>query len=128
VTVFRCALPWPPSVNSYWCYGVTYGGRVNMRLTTRGRDYKAKVRGALLAACADVALGGGFGDARLRVCLDLCAPDRRARDLDNHAKAILDALESAGVFEDDSQIDVLELRRGPIVRGGRVEVSIEAIS
>jgi crossover junction endodeoxyribonuclease RusA len=31
-------------------------------------------------------------------------PDNRRRDLDNYLKAPLDALMSAGVYEDDSQI------------------------
>ncbi len=38
-------------------------------------------------------------------------PDRRARDLDNLGKALLDALTKAGVYGDDSQIDHLTFAR-----------------
>jgi crossover junction endodeoxyribonuclease RusA len=56
--------------------------------------------------------------------MDAFPPDRRRRDLDNLAKPTLDALEHAGVYEDDSQIDLLIIRRQDVVHGGRLEVSV----
>jgi crossover junction endodeoxyribonuclease RusA len=50
--------------------------------------------------------------------------DRRAADLDNRLKALNDALEHAGVFDDDEQIDELHVTRGPIVKGGECFVMI----
>jgi crossover junction endodeoxyribonuclease RusA len=50
--------------------------------------------------------------------------DRRASDLDNRLKALCDALEHAGVFDDDEQIDELVIVRGPIVKGGECRVMI----
>jgi crossover junction endodeoxyribonuclease RusA len=56
--------------------------------------------------------------------MDAFPPDRRRRDLDNLAKPTLDALEHAGVYEDDSQIDLLIIRRRDVVDGGRLEASV----
>jgi crossover junction endodeoxyribonuclease RusA len=49
-------------------------------------------------------------------------PDRRRRDIDNVLKAILDALQRAGVYNDDSQISRLYIERCEPVRGGAVRV------
>ena len=52
---------------------------------------------------------------RLSMTMTLFPPDKRRRDLDNAFKAPLDALAHAGVYEDDSQIDVLTIRRGAVM-------------
>jgi crossover junction endodeoxyribonuclease RusA len=65
-----------------------------------------------------------FGDARLFVALRVCARDKRRLDVDNFAKATLDALTHAGVYNDDSQIDELLITRGPIVKGGECAVMV----
>ena len=49
---------------------------------------------------------------RLGYHLLLCAPDRRVRDLSNHQKAVEDCLTKALVWEDDSQVDYIEIFRG----------------
>jgi crossover junction endodeoxyribonuclease RusA len=54
-------------------------------------------------------------------------PDRRRRDLDNAMKALLDALGHGGVYEDDGQIDRLEIERGTVVPGGKVVVRITSM-
>jgi len=51
-------------------------------------------------------------------------PDGRRRDLDNLQKALCDALQHAGVYADDSQIDRLDVQRGPVVPGGKVIVQV----
>ena len=62
---------------------------------------------------------------RLYVTITAYQPDNRRRDLDNLPKAILDALQHAGVYEDDSQIDELRIGRGLDKESPRVEVAIE---
>jgi len=59
--------------------------------------------------------------------MDAFPPDRRRRDLDNIQKPVLDALEHAGVYEDDSQVDLLITRRGPVSDGGSIRVQIEPL-
>ena len=54
-------------------------------------------------------------------------PDKRKRDLDNLLKSTLDALERAGFFGDDHQVDDLRIRRHEVDEeaGGRLLVMIE---
>ena len=65
-----------------------------------------------------------LGTARVAVTLALYPPDKRRRDVDNYSKAVLDLLTKASVWDDDSQIDRLTIERGPVVRGGRVDVEV----
>jgi crossover junction endodeoxyribonuclease RusA len=58
-------------------------------------------------------------------------PDRRRRDVDNLLKSLLDALDHAEVYEDDSQIQDLRItwecdenQQPVIVAGGLCEVRI----
>jgi crossover junction endodeoxyribonuclease RusA len=51
-------------------------------------------------------------------------PDRRRRDLDNTQKALLDSLQHAGVYRDDSQINDLRITRYAPAKGGIVIVQI----
>ena len=45
----------------------------------------------------------------------------------NLQKPLLDALEHAGVYEDDSQIDLLITRRCEPVAGGKIEVRLDEL-
>jgi crossover junction endodeoxyribonuclease RusA len=49
------------------------------------------------------------------------------QDIDNRIKSLQDALEVAGAYDNDEQIDDLRVLRGPIVSGGRMEVMIGVI-
>jgi len=53
--------------------------------------------------------------------------DKRKRDVDNVCKPLLDALQHAGAFKDDSQVDKLYLERREIIPGGKCEVVITEI-
>lgn len=107
-------LPYPPSVNHYW----RRVGR-RMLISREGRQYRERVF-ALLAARGAKPLTG-----RLEVVVQVFTPDRRRRDLDNAMKGLLDSLEHAGVYGDDSQIDRLVIERTHVVPGGKVIVEIE---
>lgn len=111
--VRRVELPWPPSVNRLWR---SVGGRT--LLSREGRRYRREVMARLAAARARPMVG------RLSVSLWLHPPDRRRRDIDNPQKALLDAMQDAGLFEDDSQIDERHTRRMAVVPGGCVIVEI----
>lgn len=111
-------LPWPPSVNGYW-----RAFRSRIILSAKGRKYKQDASDALAEQAPGVHLGRG----RMRVRLVLHPPTRRECDVDNYAKATLDALTAAGIWADDAQVDELTITRGPIVKKGCVEVSVEVI-
>jgi crossover junction endodeoxyribonuclease RusA len=64
---------------------------------------------------------------RLEVTYTVSPPDRLRRDLGNVEKAISDALHKCGVIEDDSQIDALHILRGPVIKGGKLNVSIREL-
>lgn len=112
-------LPWPPSVNTY--YRSPRSGPLAGRtlISERGRQYRKDVA-ALVAAHGEKMPAG----QRLAVAVILWAPDRRTRDLDNSMKALLDSLQHAGVFEDDSLIDELTISRGPVFKGGKARVFV----
>ena len=108
----RLQLPWPPSVNS--AYRVF---RSSVYKTQQAKDYTKEVCALVKAKKVK-----GLGKARVRVAIQAYPPDRRKRDLDNIQKILLDSLEQAGLFDDDSQIDRLEIMRGPAVVDGLVIV------
>lgn len=115
--MIRLTLPWPPSVNRIWRQ---YQGRVLM--SREGRTYRQAVLDEWLQAQQQ-----GLGRQRIRLVIDAHVPDARRRDLDNLTKCALDAMQAARVFEDDSQIDDLRIRRAGIDRARpRLEVELEA--
>ena len=65
-----------------------------------------------------------FGTDRIGMYIDARPPDARKRDLDNLLKALLDGLQGAVLFDDDSQIDDLQIVRGQRAQGGKVIVQV----
>lgn len=117
-------LPWPPTVNTYW-RNISRGrhaGRVLISET--GRNY----RKAVDAVVRDAHARKGYrGD--LTVNIVAFPPDRRRRDLDNLLKGILDSLGHAGVYEDDSQVAMLSIKRSGVRHpGGLIAISIGEIA
>jgi crossover junction endodeoxyribonuclease RusA len=110
-------LPFPPSVNGYW-------RNINGRtlISVRGRAYKRVVARLVQWNEAAKRLQG-----RLTVQVVLHPPDRRKRDIDNSMKALLDAMQEAGVYLDDSQIDRLVIERGEVEKGGVAVITIKEI-
>lgn len=62
--------------------------------------------------------------APVKISIECHMPDRRRRDLDNLQKAAFDALTKAGFWQDDQQVDDYRVKRMPIVKGGRLELTI----
>ena len=110
----RFNLPFPPSVNGYWR---NLGDRTI--LSKRAREY----RKAILAAIGPVKPLLG----RLNVVVTLFPPDKRRRDLDNYMKSLFDALQHAGVYRDDEQIDEFTVKRGAGEKGGRCSITIKEV-
>jgi crossover junction endodeoxyribonuclease RusA len=87
-------------------------------ISERGKLFRAEVKVICFNARCKLFTG------RLAIHIEARPPDRRARDLDNIGKAPLDALQHAGVYESDSQIDDLRIVRGPVCEGGELVVTI----
>ena len=107
-------IPWPPSVNHYW-----RKWRNHMVISREGRMFRKNIRALL---------GGGRKPpftGSIALAMDAFPPDRRRRDLDNLLKSTQDSLAHAGAFEDDSQVDLLVVRRCETVSGGRLVVQID---
>ncbi|WP_394026610.1 RusA family crossover junction endodeoxyribonuclease [Desulfovibrio falkowii] len=122
-------LPFPPSVNHYWRH-VTLplgkgkkGFRVQTLISADGRKYKESVCQEVLRQ--RIVLGI---TAPVMMSVLLCPPDRRRRDVDNYAKALLDSLVEAKVLKDDSQIRDLRLVWADAMPGGKAVVSIRSMA
>ena len=68
-----------------------------------------------------------FGDAKLEMTVTINFRDKRKADISNRIKALEDALVQAGLMDDDSQIKVLHVYEGPIVKGGRCTLKINVL-
>lgn len=111
-------LPFPPSMNTYWR---NFRGRTV--LSKAGRQFKIDVQDYIIQNNIPK-----FGDKKLKVTMILRPRDKRKVDIDNRIKAVLDSLENAGVFDDDFQIDHIEMIRGEPIKGGLIRVLIEEIA
>jgi crossover junction endodeoxyribonuclease RusA len=106
-------LPYPPTVNTYW-------RNLSDRtlISRKGRLYRKEVAAILMMHRARPMLGA------LVLWIKVYPPDRRKRDLDNILKALLDALQHGGAFENDNQIADLHVSRRSVQPGGAVFVQI----
>lgn len=112
--IYHIALPWPPSVNHYWRH---YNGRTV--ISQEGRDYREEV--SWLVKNARIALG----DSKIKMVVDARPPDKRRRDLDNIQKALFDAMEHGGAYDDDSQIGHVEVVRFGFVPDHEIRVLLK---
>lgn len=114
--VIGLELPYPPSENRYR----RHVGHMVV-LSSEGRRYRERVRAAALAAGFVPAATGGDPEGIVRVpCalhVELYPADRRRRDIDNPLKALLDSLTFARVWEDDSLVEYLTVKKCPPVEG-----------
>lgn len=110
-------LPWPPSVNqAYRCVN----GYV--RKSARSRQYFKDVAWLIKAMRLTQ-----FQNKRLKMLVRCFPPNKRKRDLDNIGKVLIDTLQNAELFYDDSQVDDLRFVRREPCAPGRVEVNIQEI-
>ena len=116
-------LPFPPSVNTYY-RNIIINGSPRTLISKKGRQYRQNVLGAV--CFNDITRPAMTG--RVKLTIELCAPDKRRRDIDNHVKAVQDALTHANIWGDDEQVDVLLVVRGAIGKPGHAMVSIEEVT
>ena len=106
----------PPSVNSLWVNKPS--GRYKSK---RGKIFENLACGELKKQFRYKPLSSG-----LKVYIWLYFKDKRKRDIDNYNKAILDSMTEI-VYEDDSQIEELNIKK--IVGCGfdKVEIEVEEL-
>lgn len=111
-------IPFPPSMNTYWR---NFRGR--MVLSAKGREYSIEVE-KIVCVRGDK----GF-PIKGRLCIEiyLHRGDRRSYDIDNCLKAVCDSMTKAGVWEDDSQIDEIVVRRKALLKPGRAYILINKV-
>ena len=107
-------LPYPPSVNNYW-YRSHNGG---LHIGKKGKDFRTEVMVILNNERVEKLAG------ELTCNILIYPPDKRRRDIDNVLKALLDALEHGGAFENDNQIRRLTIERGDVCKGGKTLVTL----
>jgi len=114
-TKANLVLPWPPTINTYWrCV------KNRVLLSKRGREYKRAVKTLSTQ-------WPSFGDKRLSVLIVLMPATRHELDIDNRMKPMLDVLEENHVMNNDSQVDSLLVFRGPVMKPGKVIISIQTL-
>jgi crossover junction endodeoxyribonuclease RusA len=124
MTSIIARLPYPPSVNHYWKLSVMKSrtGKRHVPVVRVGED------GLRYAASVRTVLDGVqtlSGPLAVRIVAN--PPDRRTRDVDNVLKCLLDSLTKAGIWQDDSQIELLVVQRGELQPGGSIEMCVDEI-
>lgn len=112
---YEFSMPWPPSVN---VWKSPFKNR--MILTARGRKY----RQLAIERLSELNLKNEMIEKRVSVSLVLNPPTRRKYDIDNFCKSLFDAMSKAGFWVDDEQVHELNVVKGEVVSGGRVDLKI----
>lgn len=117
-------LPLSPTMNTYWRRGTVFkkGSKTPLSVTylsDSAKEYRKLIGEIVLTKRARF-----LTDKPLRMDVVVCFRDSRHSDLDNRLKGLWDSLQHAGVFCSDEQIKDLRLRAGPIMKGGRMIVSL----
>jgi len=108
--VIKLTLPFPPTVNHLWGFA---GKRKYLK--KEAHEFRSVVQDAAVEANAKIS-------GRIAIFVALYAPTKRKYDLDNRIKALLDALEHAGVFLNDEQIDFIWVVRREPIQGGMCKI------
>ncbi len=106
-------LPYPPSVNAY----LRTASMTKRYISPAGIAFRSAVARAVDAHIKPL-------ECRLMISVILYPKDKRRRDIDNSIKILLDSMQRANIFLDDSQVDRLLVERGPIKIGGGCKVVV----
>ncbi|MBK9496768.1 MAG: RusA family crossover junction endodeoxyribonuclease [Xanthomonadales bacterium] len=113
-------LPWVVSVNH--CHRPSGSGFGRRIVTDEVKIYRQIVLAEVIQARAR----GAFPrPTRIGVMALASCPNRNRHDLDNLWKVLLDSCTQAGLWDDDSQIDDLHIRRGAVHPKGRIILRVK---
>ena len=62
--------------------------------------------------------------SRLKLDVTFHFPNKQRRDIDNFLKATIDSLVKCGLCVDDEQFDELSVKRGEIIKGGLIKITV----
>jgi len=108
-------LPFPPSLNHYYRRAVVAGHAASY-ISKRGKIYRDAV---VTQWQRDVRV---TFEGNLAIKVAAVFPDRRKYDLDGLWKALLDSLEHAGAYADDSQITAESMESVGVEKPGWVDI------
>ena len=117
----KLTLPFPPSVNTYWRAPNKGPLKGKHLMSAAARRFQSDACAAIIEQLRRLPKPSS---SLCAVEIMLYPPDHRPRDIDNYTKGLFDALTHAGVWEDDSQVKRMLVEWGPVVTGGKVEISI----
>ncbi len=124
MSVQRYSLPWPPSANHYKSYRIATSREgkqfVQWYVMKPAQDFYNEVRSIVGYVTKPL-------EGPVRIDIVMFPPDRRKRDKDNLLKCLFDSLEKARVVNNDSQFDAGSWAFLDPVKGGRIDVTIEAM-
>jgi crossover junction endodeoxyribonuclease RusA len=113
-------LTYPPSVNDYytkWCQGKA----VRVAVDKPGMAFRAEVLRYKLQNNLKTFVG------RVSMEVQLWAPDRRKRDIDNPLKCLFDAFEYAKILENDEIVDCLLMHKRGVEAPGKCIVTLREL-
>ena len=93
----------PPSVNQLYKIS-TRGGKIRLYKTQAGKDFMEHLQWKAKTVWKKVSID------KIKLRLDVFIADKRRHDLDNLLKITLDSFNGI-VWEDDSQVDIIEIYR-----------------
>lgn len=109
-------LPWAPSVNAIW--------RNRAKHVYISKRYKEFLEASKCAYWSQK-VAPIDGSEELYVSISLYPPSRRSYDVDNRAKAILDALTNVGFWPDDKIVKKLTIEKKKPISKGAVVVEVD---
>lgn len=122
MSVITLILPYPPSVNQTWRHGKATG---QVYLSPEVRQYRERVKKVVALTGAEHRLTN-----ELSYSASLHPPaDNIVRDLDNHFKAVWDALKHAKVIRDDSQFkQIKDVQFCAPSESPRIEITLQLLT
>lgn len=113
----KLELPWPVSLNAY------YRIRQNrIMVTAEARNYRQK------ACFLAYRLRRAFWHDKIYLKIEAYPPNKRKFDIDNVLKCLIDSLQEAKIFENDSQIETILIEKKEIQDPAKVIISISKIN